>query len=505
MKRLLLSFLILFSTQSFCQNWRPYNPLDSVQHFVAEDSLDYGTIFRNRYVKPILTAAIESNNRNNTYTFFKGFSILKAKKNLANNLLIPQKIKAKVFGDSLTIYQDSSVFKSIDTFGYRLSFPHHYSLNQQWILCSSVNNLIKATVDSLFTDSVFNSIDSIALIQLQLMDSNSIPISSSLFNTKISISKNHGIINTIDFTDLDSVFHYNKIVWNTNNDVYITKQEMNALGVGDYYFNEIYDTFFGSNYSGWRIRKHEVILDTLISGIRTKRIVEHTSNSWGPPIYPPSGVLTYSTLPNKDTVTLNYLDNDTSLFKYSGCITDTATNINNSIFFQFGEVNLFGKKYITSINSGFFYYSQNGIGFGKTDSIIEDRFEFFGDDLHYIGLGVERDFTSTATGSQGTFQESIYFAQKGNNSWGIRPLVVGLSETKIEKDKIKFYPNPVTQTLFIESNSKDVNIQILNAEGRVVIKTTMGNQINVEKLPKGIYFLQIIQEDRIRKDIFIKN
>lgn len=163
------------------------------------------------------------------------------------------------------------------------------------------------------------------------------------------------------------------------------------------------------------------------------------------------------------------------------------------------------KNTLLLLIAGFFYYSQNGIGFGKTDSIIEDRFEFFGDDLHYIGLGVERDFTSTATGSQGTFQESIYFAQKGNNSWGIRPLVVGLSETKIEKDKIKFYPNPVTQTLFIESNSKDVNIQILNAEGRVVIKTTMGNQINVEKLPKGIYFLQIIQEDRIRKDIFIKN
>ena len=80
--------------------------------------------------------------------------------------------------------------------------------------------------------------------------------------------------------------------------------------------------------------------------------------------------------------------------------------------------------------------------------------------------------------------------------------------------KLKVYPNPVNdrlQVLFNIQNSTKVNVRITDAAGKIVyndemITTPYDNSItiNVSGLPKGIYYLQLVNGKDIRKTQFVK-
>lgn len=66
------------------------------------------------------------------------------------------------------------------------------------------------------------------------------------------------------------------------------------------------------------------------------------------------------------------------------------------------------------------------------------------------------------------------------------------------QNKISVYPNPVTETLYIEGTNNDTPIYILNCTGNLIIKT-LNKQIKIDSYPRGIYFVKI--QDRIFKII----
>lgn len=66
------------------------------------------------------------------------------------------------------------------------------------------------------------------------------------------------------------------------------------------------------------------------------------------------------------------------------------------------------------------------------------------------------------------------------------------------QNKISVYPNPVTETLYIEGTNNDTPIYILNCTGNLIMKT-LNKQIKIDSYPKGIYFVKI--QDRIFKII----
>lgn len=72
-----------------------------------------------------------------------------------------------------------------------------------------------------------------------------------------------------------------------------------------------------------------------------------------------------------------------------------------------------------------------------------------------------------------------------------------VSEIEIQ-NKISVYPNPVTETLYIEGTNNDASIYILNCTGNLIMKT-QNKQIKMDSYPKGIYFVKI--QDRIFKII----
>lgn len=59
----------------------------------------------------------------------------------------------------------------------------------------------------------------------------------------------------------------------------------------------------------------------------------------------------------------------------------------------------------------------------------------------------------------------------------------------IPKYNIRIYPNPVQETLFIES-ANETNYKIYNIEGRCLMSGE-GNAINISSLTKGTYILLI--------------
>jgi hypothetical protein len=57
-------------------------------------------------------------------------------------------------------------------------------------------------------------------------------------------------------------------------------------------------------------------------------------------------------------------------------------------------------------------------------------------------------------------------------------------------NKLKVYPNPVSNVLTIETTSK-ADVQILNLLGQEVMRAKTAQRLDVSALPKGAYFLKI--------------
>ena len=75
-------------------------------------------------------------------------------------------------------------------------------------------------------------------------------------------------------------------------------------------------------------------------------------------------------------------------------------------------------------------------------------------------------------------------------------MTVGVEDAG-NKPKIKIYPNPVTEVLNLELNNSNYSITIIDLSGRAILQpnTLSPNQINVSSLPKGVYFIKLINSE----------
>lgn len=84
--------------------------------------------------------------------------------------------------------------------------------------------------------------------------------------------------------------------------------------------------------------------------------------------------------------------------------------------------------------------------------------------------------------------------------------IADLSNTENLKDKIKLYPNPVSDILHLDFNDYNViSIELMNAAGTLISKSTGKiESIDVRDLPKGVYFIKINTEIGSNYKRFIK-
>jgi hypothetical protein len=71
--------------------------------------------------------------------------------------------------------------------------------------------------------------------------------------------------------------------------------------------------------------------------------------------------------------------------------------------------------------------------------------------------------------------------------------------------QIRVYPNPVQNTLYIQSADAIESIQIVDNYGKQVLKTDFVNEIDVERLSSGSYFIRFKWKEGVYNYHFIKN
>lgn len=72
----------------------------------------------------------------------------------------------------------------------------------------------------------------------------------------------------------------------------------------------------------------------------------------------------------------------------------------------------------------------------------------------------------------------------------------GLSKTASDEFKMKMYPNPTSDKIFIESKEKISEVKVFDTKGKLLLTKTENviSEINLDELPAGIYFIKAKSE-----------
>jgi hypothetical protein len=94
-----------------------------------------------------------------------------------------------------------------------------------------------------------------------------------------------------------------------------------------------------------------------------------------------------------------------------------------------------------------------------------------------------------------TYPDSMIISENGTMCTPESILEYCLTKTNtVEKSKIKIYPNPAINKLFINSNESQIenHIRIINSQGQICLLTELKSEINIEYLSEGLYTIQLI-------------
>ena len=90
---------------------------------------------------------------------------------------------------------------------------------------------------------------------------------------------------------------------------------------------------------------------------------------------------------------------------------------------------------------------------------------------------------------------------------GIEPVWVGVSELTKDNSSIVIYPNPSKNEIHIQTNELNIErIEVLDVNGKVLMSTNASENISVESLVPGLYFVQVTSKTGcILKEKFVKD
>tara|TARA_B110001469_G_scaffold80368_1_gene76032 strand:+ start:521 stop:2020 length:1500 start_codon:yes stop_codon:yes gene_type:complete len=498
MKKILLYFLLCLSFTGFAQDWAPFKTTDVVKQFVAEDSMQ--AQLRLRYIYPIQSVAAKTfsvTSNETTVVFQQGYSALKLFYRHPFSPAFPYPfskdiIKGRILGDTARIFSDSTMFTSIDSLGFTLNFYHSYKQGMVWEFGHSVDFELVGTVDSLYTESIEGTIDSIAKISLVVLDFMQFVVNSHPFNNQeILISKNHGLISTLDFTHLsDSSFKYNYYVGLQDS---ILLNDHASLTVGDeFHFQTIENNYGPYLYS--RINNRISVLADSIIG--TRRKVDYKLEKWR--VSPVSQIFSDGFF--------------TREFELDSIYTSNKSMINESNPSQSYFTQMFG----VSSTTGCVDLIQSTLGpseFRFTYPILSnepDSIQFVGGSLaggpNNIFIGIGAEFYSYGHGGVGSsiLSETIVYIKKGNQTWGTPlNLTVGMQEVS-QNGAIKLYPNPASNQIQLGTEERLKSVLVSDVNGKLVEVNRVNNLIDVSNLSSGLYFIQVETENGMFREKFIK-
>lgn len=492
-------FVILFCPLiSFAQEWHsvPFG-----QHNIYKVEVSGVDSFWNNYVRNIYVEDSVIHTDGIQYNFYR--SLRKDKNELLDTTNGPTWLGRFVFrennGDEVFLnkYLDTIRIKTLAT------------LNQSWTLGSDTagTKLFEATITSLDTMTIDGILDSIKTIGIQAFQGTT-TINSIFNNYDIVISKKYGFINSIDFYGFPE-YENAKLLSNTSilpyaydsMDVYpilpylhsrldssITHRKYNEVDLqyqyqpgnewitkakyydDDYYYDSI-------------ISVNTISADTIIITVKRDsliwKVVSQAPISRGR-VYS-SGIYTDTIIKVSKSATLK-----TDSVERQGYSSAPHSNISpdlnaHIISWRFLETNCNGKLLIKDTFS-----TSTGVSGYKRHS--KKYYEDTNFDIFY-----RKEFMGFG---QANYNETklVYYkfaGCTGGKFYALTPIAV--NDYSSINNQFKLYPNPTTNSFYIETDKKWNSIEVLSIDGQVVksFSSSQASNLTIDELSNGLYLIRI--------------
>ena len=87
----------------------------------------------------------------------------------------------------------------------------------------------------------------------------------------------------------------------------------------------------------------------------------------------------------------------------------------------------------------------------------------------------------------------------------INVISTGISKERQLNSEIILYPNPTSNLLRIDTEENIIEISIIDLSGKIIVQKAGANFVNVSNLSDGIYFIQVITQNKTITKKFVKN
>ncbi len=377
-------------------------------------------------------------------------------------------------------------------------------LHEQWVSFSIYDSLtIVSEVISFDTCTFLGLTDSVKRISFTCYDRNMNLLNCSLNNLQIVLSKNYGLIKTLNFyhfPGLVAITYYNKQVIEldlaglTNPNAGIKNIEWD-----DIYNMQIGDEIHWRSYNENNFKEYSsseyLYIDKYIGRQDLEDTIEFTINRHRHYV----GQFGYTSSTIEFTTIL-----DTTYTLLWKCIYDsTLRHIHGQPVIRYNQYHLPHK--------GSFWSMKNGMVMKK--SVIGDcrvmvfesetgywhvplDFYYCSDIIYFEGLGGPYYYTSNSDGE--SRRDLIYF-KKENLEWGT-PYIFSKSVLPSETREIFVFPNPANEKITVKIANimvKASDLSITDIAGRRLLSIQLNsesNEINIENLSSGIYLYNIVSK-----------
>ena len=405
-----------------------------------------------------------------------------------------------------TIIQNNGNHLFFNRYGDTITCKPQANLTDNWMAFEWQNgNYIQATVLNITLETISTAVDSVKTIVFQVKDSLHQNISHLLNGFQIRISKNFGLVKSVNFYDFPNDTSSIYLIGHSNLNTPIRNikyQDAYNFDIGD----ELHIESFGQNiptsvsfhYEIQRIIGKAISTDTIIYNIERQQIhIDRVFQNTGE-----DTTYTMDTIVN--IVPLNVSFQLDSLPFVIDTVKYTSTNTFYSLnHTKLSYSNTYNRLVKTSAKIGDYWLYP----------CLKPVLDIFPCDKNYIeGLGGNY-FDCQSWGN--IHRRELVFYKKNSGTWGTPININSLIPTSISNLKrvqsISIFPNPTTNQITISTKNKVIasgQITIFNSSGQEIlsIQETHLNKksFDVNDWTTGIYFVKIQSENSVWIGKFVK-
>ncbi len=387
-----------------------------------------------------------------------------------------------------------------------IELKHLSDIDDEWVLfhSDSLNIVYHAKITALDTMTIQGMLDSIKMIKITTLDKNNNPIADSLDGLELILSKEHGLIRTLDWY----MFPYR------------TDSFYKPSSIDCYYMQMLKDGQIYNVQTKGLIFNLVDLKSTSMAEMYDYEIGEvlHWQNMW----YWAPSQFNYTYWAHK-VVEKKFSDSFVYYTYIELTSGDTTYSSHSKYDFAIDSITFLPEKNLPDHANVIYYFNPKDSSFCYLSPMI-DIFEdlgifngnYSGGLVSYkVGLGC----TYRIYGNSQTFlHETLIRGAKKNTSqtpcWKNNN-IISIGNVIFENtNQIKVYPNPASSIINIKLENevnvyKPLEISIISISGKVIVKTVQTNadfSLDVNNLSQGVYYLKIKSStlNDVKKIVIVK-